>query len=325
MPQIRQTQSYLRSLFAQRGILPQRRLGQNFLIDLNIHDLIATASEAAPNDVILEIGSGTGALTSLLARQGAALLAVDIDPAMALLTAESVVALPNVRVLQLDALKNKNAMNPELLDKVRDELAGGTGKRFKLVANLPYQVATPVITNLLVHPDLCPALMVVTIQRELAERLCAEPASSEYGAVSVVVRALADVSIVRSLPPTVFWPRPKVDSAVVAIRPDAVKRAAVGDVAWFHQFVRRVFLNRRKYLRHQLAEIWRGRWTKAEVDGWLESQGLRGQIRAEALSVEEFLSLAHALRERWGELPQAAVGTGRKMQPVHEPENEDDA
>ena len=95
-----------------------------------------------------------------------------------------------------------------------------TGRRFKVVANLPYHVATPVITNLLVHPELCPALLVVTIQRELADRLCARPSSPAYGAVSVLVQALADVSIVRALPPTVFWPRPKVDSAVVAIRPD---------------------------------------------------------------------------------------------------------
>jgi len=324
MPPIRHTQSYLRSLFAQHGITPQRRLGQNFLIDLNIHDLIVKASEAGSNDVILEVGSGTGALTSLLAGLGAEVVAVDVDPSMARLTAEAVAGLPNVRVLNLDALKNKNTINPALLDNVRAGLAAGTGQRFKIVANLPYQIATPVITNFLVHPELCPVLMVVTIQRELAERFCAEPASSSYGAVSVVVQALADVSIVRSLPPAVFWPRPKVDSAVVAIQPNAAKRAAVGDVAWFHDFVRRVFLHRRKYLRHGLAEIWRDRWAKAEVDVWLESQGLSGQVRAEALDIDEFLALARALRECWGELPRAAAGTARRHQPAHEPENECD-
>ena len=173
MPPIRQTQSYLRNLFTERGITPQRRLGQNFLIDLNIHELIVKASEAGSSDVILEVGSGTGALTSLLAGLAAAVVAVDVDPAMAKLTVEAVAGLPNVRVLTLDALQNKNTMNPELLDNVRAGLAGGIGKRFKVVANLPYQVATPVITNLLVHPELCPILMVVTIQREVAERLCA--------------------------------------------------------------------------------------------------------------------------------------------------------
>jgi 16S rRNA (adenine1518-N6/adenine1519-N6)-dimethyltransferase len=274
MVPIRQTQSYLRSLFAQRGISPQRRLGQNFLIDLNIHDLIVNAADVGSNDVILEVGSGTGALSTLMAGRGAAVVAVDVDPAMA-----------------------------KLLDNVRAGLAAGSAKRLKVVANLPYHVATPVIVNLLVHPELCPTLMVVTIQRELAERMCAAAATSAYGAVSVVVQALADVSIVRTLPPSVFWPRPKVDSAVVALRPDPAKRAIVADVAWFHDIVRRVFLHRRKYIRHVLAGMWSDRWTKAEVDVWLEEQGLSGQLRAEALDVDEFLTLAEALRERWADTP----------------------
>jgi 16S rRNA (adenine1518-N6/adenine1519-N6)-dimethyltransferase len=307
MATIRQTQSYLRSLFAQRGISPRHQLSQNFLIDLNIHDLIVTSAEVGPGDVILEIGSGTGALTSLMAGRGATVVAVDVDRAMAQLTAEAVAGLPQVRVLHRDVLVRKNALNPEVLESVYSGLAAGTGQRFKVVANLPYNVATPVILNLLVHPALCPVLMVVTIQRELAERMGAEPASPAYGAVSVVIQALAGVSMVRTLPPTVFWPRPKVDSAVVAIRPDPVRRAQVGDVAWFHEFVRRVFLHRRKSLRHVLAGVWPDRWTKSEVDAWLASQGFRGPLRAEALDVEEFIGLAHALQERWGPLPGPAA------------------
>jgi 16S rRNA (adenine1518-N6/adenine1519-N6)-dimethyltransferase len=292
----RQTQSYLRSLFAQRGIAPRRQLGQNFLIDLNIHELIVKAAAVGPGDVILEVGSGTGALTSLLAGRGAAVVAVDVDPAMARLTAEAVAGLPNARVLHRDVLAGKHALCPEVLDAVRSGLAAQTGRRFKVVANLPYNVATPVIANLLVHAELSPVLMVVTIQRELAERLVAEPASEAYGAVSVIVQALASVSIVRSLPPSVFWPRPKVDSAVVAIRPDPARRARVGDVAWFQELVRGVFLHRRKYLRHVLAGMWRERWTKAEVDAWLASRGLSGQLRAESLDVDEFIELARDLR-----------------------------
>ena len=295
----RQTQSYLKSLFEQYGLSPQRRLGQNFLIDLNIHDLIVNAAEVKSSDVILEVGSGTGALTSLMAIRCATVIAVDVDPTMAKLTAKAVAGLPNVRVLNLDALKNKNTLNPGLLDNVRAGLAVDPFKKLKLVANLPYHVATPVITNLLVHPELCPAIMVVTIQRELADRMCAEAANSAYGSLSILVQALADVTIVRTLPPEVFWPRPKVDSAIVAIEPSPAKRAAVGDVAWFHEFVRTVFLHRRKYLRHVLAGIWRDRWTKMEVDVWLESHGLSGQIRAETLAVDEFLTMARALRDRW--------------------------
>src|ERR1700733_8300680 len=202
MPPIRQTQSYLRGLFAQRGISPQRRLGQNFLVDLNIHDLIVKAADVGPGDVILEVGPGAGALTSLMAARGAAVVAVEVDPAMARLTSEAVEGVPNVRVIERDALAGKHVLEPGVLDSVRSGLAAAPGRRLKLVANLPYNVATPLITNLLVHPELCPALMVVTIQRELADRFVAPPSSEAYGAVSVLVQALAEVSIVRGLPPS---------------------------------------------------------------------------------------------------------------------------
>jgi 16S rRNA (adenine1518-N6/adenine1519-N6)-dimethyltransferase len=303
MAPIRQTQSYLRGLFAGLGISPQRRLGQNFLIDLNIHELIVSAAEVSSQDVILEVGSGAGALTTILASRGAEVIAVDVDRAMARLTAEAVAGSPNVRVLHLDALAGKHVIHPAVLDSVRQALAAGKAGAFKVVANLPYHVATPLITNMLVHPELCPALLVVTIQREMADRLCAAPASPAYGAVSVVVQALAEVSIERALPPSVFWPRPQVDSAVVAIRPDPQKRASVADVAGFHGLVRRVFQHRRKCLRHALAAIWPELWTKAEVERWLESQGQSGDLRAEAIDVPGFVALARALRDRFGELP----------------------
>ena len=318
MAPVRQTQTYLRRLFAGLGISPQRRLGQNFLIDLNIHELIVSTAEVSPADVILEIGSGAGALTTLLAASGATVIAVDVDPAMARLTAQSASGLPNVRVLHLDALAGKHTIAPTVLDNVRQALATGNDRRFKVVANLPYHVATPLIANLLIHPEMCPALFVVTIQREMADRLCAAPASPAYGAVSVVVQALADVSIVRALPPSVFWPRPKVDSAVVAIRPDPRKRASVVDVAGFHTLVRRLFLHRRKYVRHALAEIWPDLWTKADVDRWLESQGQNGQLRAEALEVTAFVELARALRDRFGTLPGGLPETAEMTVRRHE-------
>jgi 16S rRNA (adenine1518-N6/adenine1519-N6)-dimethyltransferase len=298
MPPRRQTQSYLRSLFARRGITPRHRFGQNFLIDLNIHDLIVNTAEVGPDDVILEVGPGAGAMTALMASRGAAVVAVDIDPAMVQLTSEAVEGMPNVRVLHADALAGKNTMSPEVLDNIRAGLAISPAKRFKLVANLPYNVATPIVSNLLVHPELCPSRMVVTIQLELAERMCAEPESEPFGALSVLAQALADVSIVRTLPPTVFWPRPNVESAVVSIVPDPAKRAAVGDLAWFHQVVRQVFLHRRKNLRRVLYSLWRDRWTKPEIDALLDSLGLTGLVRAEAMNVEEFIDLAQKLAER---------------------------
>jgi 16S rRNA (adenine1518-N6/adenine1519-N6)-dimethyltransferase len=139
---------------------------------------------------------------------------------------------------------------------------------------------------------------VITIQLELAERMRAEPQQEAYGALSVLVQALADCTIVRTLPPAVFWPRPKVDSAIVLIVPRPEKRATIPDLPWFHHVVRQVFLHRRKNLRGVLYSLWRDHLTKPEIDELLESLGLTGLIRAEAMNVDEFLALATALRER---------------------------
>jgi len=301
MPVRRQTQSYLRSLFAQRGITPQHRLGQNFLIDLNLHEVIVKAAELGPRDVVLEVGSGAGAMTTLLARQAAAVVAVEVDATMALLTSEATAGQPNVRILNLDALAGKHALEPELIDQVRAGLDIAAERQFKLVSNLPFSVATPIVSNLLVHPDLRPVLMVVTIQLELAERMTAQPETSAYGSLSVLVQSLAEVEIVRRLPPSVFWPRPRVDSAIVRITPKPEKRAAVLDLAWFHSVVRQIFLHRRKNLRGVLHNLWREHWSKAEVDELLGTLGQTGLVRAEAMNVEEFIDLAHALKKRLGQ------------------------
>jgi 16S rRNA (adenine1518-N6/adenine1519-N6)-dimethyltransferase len=300
MSESRQTQTYLRNLFARRGIAPRHRYGQNFLIDLNLHELIARTARVGPSDVVLEVGSGAGALTAMLAEAAAAVVAVEIDPAMARLTEEATSGRLNVRVLNVDALARKNAINPLVLDNLRAGLAVAPDRRLKLVANLPFHIATPLIANLLADDAIRPALMVVTIQRELAERLIASPATEAYGALSILVQALADVELVRVLPPKVFWPRPKVDSAIVAIEPRAEKRLEIGDLAWFHAIVRRIFNHRRKNLRRVLYSAWRDRWTKPEVDALLAGLGLGGEVRAEALTVAELIDLADALKARLG-------------------------
>ena len=139
----------------------------------------------------------------------------------------------------------------------------------------------------------------MTIQRELADRMLANPGTEAYGALSVTVQALADVEIVRFLAPTVFWPRPKVESAIVRITPKSEKRDAIPDLPWFHGVVRRVFTLRRKNLRRVLYSLWRPLWRdKGEVDAFLEAIDLTGDIRAEAMNVVEFQDLANALRAR---------------------------
>src|SRR5207237_6051568 len=192
-------------------------------------------------------------------------LGVELDPSFVELLREAVGQRENVRILHADVLKNKNKINPEVLAALDELRRESGGDRVKLVANLPYAVAVPVIGNFLIS-SLAFELMVVTVQWEIAERLLAGPGSKEYGALAVLVQSVADVSLIRKLPPAVFWPRPQVASAIVLIRPDAQKRARVGDVRRFRNFLRDLYTHRRKNLRGALAGLpSRGR-AKTEVD-----------------------------------------------------------
>jgi 16S rRNA (adenine1518-N6/adenine1519-N6)-dimethyltransferase len=282
----RQTLSYLRQLFEERHIRPKNKLGQNFLIDLNLLDLIARTAELAKQDLAVEIGCGTGSLTTRLADQAGAVLAVEVDPAFYSLAQETLAGRENVALVHADVLRNKNELAPEVLVAL-DELRHRTScDRFKLVANLPYAVATPVISNFLLS-DLPFERMVVTVQWEIAERLTAQPGTKDYGALAVLVQSLAEVNQVRRLPPVVFFPRPQVASAIVQIRPSSGKRARVGDVLRFRHFLRDLYTHRRKNLRGALAGMPNCRRAKDEVDRKLAELELDGTIRAEELDLEQ--------------------------------------
>jgi 16S rRNA (adenine1518-N6/adenine1519-N6)-dimethyltransferase len=286
----RQTLSYLRNLFEERGIKPKNKLGQNFLIDLNLLDLLLRAAELTAEDLALEVGSGTGSLTARLAEQAGAVVSVEVDPAFANLTAEAVAGRPNVVLLHADVLKNKNELNPALLQALADLATKAGTKRTKLVANLPYAVAVPVIANLLLS-DVGAERMVVTVQWEIAERLLARPGTKDYGALAVLVQSLADVELVRQLPPAAFWPRPQVSSAIVLVRPDAAKRGHVGDPLRLRNFLRDLYSHRRKNLRGALVSMPAGKFGKPEVDARLAELGIDGTVRAENLGREEHLRL----------------------------------
>ena len=145
----RQTKTFLLERFREMGIRPATRHGQNFLIDLNLVQLIVDAAELTSDDVVLEVGTGTGSLTAMMAEQAAAVVTVEIDAHLFELASEQLIDLPNVTMLQLDALRNKNNIDDRVMEAVGEQLAAAPGRRFKLVANLPYNIATPVLSNLL--------------------------------------------------------------------------------------------------------------------------------------------------------------------------------
>jgi 16S rRNA (adenine1518-N6/adenine1519-N6)-dimethyltransferase len=296
-PPARQTQSFLRKRFEEAGIRPETRHGQNFLIDLNLLDLLLEAADLGPHDVVLEVGTGLGSLTSRMAPLAAHVVTVEIDPHLYQLASEELADFPNVTMLRQDALKNKNNIDPVVLEAVRLRLATEPGRQFKLAANLPYNVATPILSNLLAA-DPKPASLTATIQKELADRIGAKPGTKDYSALSIWVQSQAKIEIVRIIPPQAFWPRPKVQSAIIHIVPSADNRARIADPHFFHGFVRGLFLHRRKFLRGVMATILKDKLAKNDVDDLLAALHLPPDVRAEQLEVESLIELANAAHNR---------------------------
>jgi 16S rRNA (adenine1518-N6/adenine1519-N6)-dimethyltransferase len=283
----------LTRLFEAHGLQAKSKLGQNFLIDLNLVDLIVRTAELDRSDAVLEVGTGTGSLTAKLAEQAGVVVTVEIDTGLAPVARQVVGERPNVRYVFGDCLAGKNELNPDML-AAWDEAATAAGcTRRKLIANLPYVIATPLISNLLLtRTDI--ERMVVMVQWEIAERMRASPSTKDYNALSVLVQSVADVEVVRKVGPTNFHPRPKVESAIVMIRPNAEKRAKVGDVPKFRAFLRDLYTQRRKNLRQAISAGPGGKRDKADVDAKLAELGIDGTLRAESLDVEQHLRLAAA-------------------------------
>ena len=267
------TRTELNALLVEHGLKPSRALGQNFVVDPNTVRRIARLADIGPSDLVLEIGAGLGSLTLALVETGAEVIAMEVDRYL-LDALRSVVADKGVRVHHADAL---SANYGELL-----------GERTAIVvANLPYNVATPLVLHLLEAEPLI-TRMLVMVQKEVGERFAAQAGDEAYGAASLRVQYFADARVVGKVGPSVFVPKPNVDSALVAIvRRDHVRvdPAVVSEAALF-EVIRTSFGQRRKMLRRSLAG-----WAS---DGVFERADVAATRRPEALTLEEFARLAAA-------------------------------
>ena len=291
----RQTLSFISKSLERAGLHPKTKYGQNFLVDLNLLDILVKGADIQKTDVVLEIGTGMGSLSKLMSPLAGAIVTVEIDRDLQALAAKELRGAGNITMLSCDALRNKNHMRDEVLVAVREKLASLPGSKFKLVANLPYNVATPIISNLLTVVPF-PERMVVTIQKELAQRIVAEPSCKDYSALSIWMQSLCDCEILRILPPSVFWPSPKVDSAIIRVTPNAAKRSRIVDLDYYHSHLRALFFHRRKFLRSQLFTATQDDLSKPQIDEILEKLGLAHNLRAEQLSVEQIITLLEATR-----------------------------
>ena len=256
------------------SVRAKKKLGQHFLVDENILGVIGRLAELDEDDVVLEIGPGLGVLTTYLADRVAQVYAVELDPSLGPELTERLAGRPNVELRFGDALK---------LD-LGKTARGAT----KLVANLPYNIATPVIAESL---DRLPGLELwtVMVQREVADRLFAEPSTKAYGAVSVLVQLVAQRSGFHAVSRTVFRPRPNVDSALVAFR----RTGLPPDFRRVKRVVEAAFAHRRKRLANSLELA--GLTDRAHAEAAIAELGKQPNVRAEELAPPEFLQLAEAL------------------------------
>jgi 16S rRNA (adenine1518-N6/adenine1519-N6)-dimethyltransferase len=272
--------SEFRAALEARGFRPSKRLGQNFLRDGNMARAIARDASVGPGDFVLEVGPGCGFLTAHLLELGVRLLAVEIDTRLAEVTRGFVGRAEGFELLEADALAGKHRLAPELVERLPD--AGP----WHLVSNLPYSAGTPLLVLLsrLANP---PASMTVLIQRELAERIAAEPGAKEWGALSARLRLSYDVELLRPVSAELFWPRPKVASRVVRL----TLRERISDELWarLDDLLEHLFHARRKTLAALLASPFGGRAKALER---LAACGLEPGARPAELGPAELLALA---------------------------------
>ena len=271
----------LKSVLRRHGVRAATSLGQRFLVDRAVLRAIVDAAELSPADVVLEVGPGPGVLTAELASRVKSVIAVEIDERMVAVLADTLAGRrDNVALIQADAL-------------AVDLFTLGPWPPTRIVANLPYQITTPLLERF-IGDDRRPPLVVVLVQEEVARRIVATPSSAkERGYLSVFVQSFAEARIVRRVPPSAFRPAPKVSSAVVALRTRARPAFAPLERAAFLRLVSDVFRHRRKQLRGALgheAGIAPDRAVAA-----LEASGIDPRRRAEELSLEEWVALARAL------------------------------
>ena len=257
-----------------------KKLGQNFLIDENVVHQIVAAAELSEADTVLEVGPGIGTLTQGLAESKARVVAVELDTRLLPVLATTLNGYDNVRVVHGDILKVN----------IMEEVGAPS---FKVCANLPYYITTPIIFALL-EKRLPMERLVAMVQKEVAERMAAQPGGKEYGALSVAIQYYTEPKIAFIVPPTSFIPAPAVDSAVIVCKRREKPPVEVCDEGLFFRVVKAAFSLRRKMLSNSLKNM----GIKSEqVAKWLELAGVDGKRRAETSSLEDFAKLTNSFNE----------------------------
>jgi 16S rRNA (adenine1518-N6/adenine1519-N6)-dimethyltransferase len=286
-----QTKNQIRRLLEAAGIRPNKRFGQNFLIDRNLMSLLVASAGIGKDDVVLEVGCATGSLTEELAKKAGFVITVEIDRGLVEIAERQLAGFGNVQIISADVLYDKHTINADIIDEVK-KARQKFGGRFLLVSNLPYSAATPLMLNLVCGPVVADA-MYVTMQKEVAERMTADVGSSEYGILSIILACFGDLKVIRKMPAAVFWPMPKVESAMISFVRNRQKAERVENaetlasvVSLFMQHRRKMVKAIVKYATGDLAKV--GDWQQL-----FEKSGIEPQSRPQAILPQNFLYLAN--------------------------------
>lgn len=263
----------------------QKKFGQNFLIDTNILEKIINACNITDKDCILEIGPGIGTMTQYLAKNAREVVTVEIDKALIPILEETLSDFNNVTIINQDILKVD-------IGQIVEEKNGG--RPVKVAANLPYYITTPIIMGLL-ESHVPIESITVMVQKEVADRMQTGPGTKDYGALSLAVQYYVKPEVIVQVPPSCFMPKPKVGSTVIQLIKHPIPPVSVRDERFMFALIRASFNQRRKTLVNGLSNAAELGLIKEKVAAALETMGLPGTVRGEALSLEEFAALSDLL------------------------------
>ena len=291
-PKPRPLLTQAKRLLRQFDLKARKGLGQHFLIEEEVLKLINSATELNPTDVVVEVGPGLGVLTRELARQAGRVIAVELDSKLAIVLEQTLVPFDNVTIINGNILKIDPAA---LLQKQKMGLSPTTGSHYKVVANLPYYITSPVLRHFL-EASLKPQIMVVMVQKEVAQAIVARP--GQMSVLSISIQFYGEPTIIDYVPAECFYPAPEVDSAILRINVYPQPAVAVSDEGSFFELVRAGFTASRKQIANSLAQGLG--LPKTEILSLLQAASIIPQRRAETLTLDE-----------WAQLWQVYIQAGR--------------
>ena len=287
-----QTKQQIETLLASAGVRPNKRLGQHFLIDLTLMRLFVDRTDITKDDVVLEVGPGTGSMTEALVELAGFVVAVEYDRTLAKIVKGRLTGRDNLEVINADILKNQNALNAHVVETINKKRKNFSG-RLLLVSNLPYDVSSSLMVNLIIGPMVAGA-MFVTVQKEVALRMAAGVGNKLYGTLGIFMAATGSVNIFHDLGRKVFWPEPKVNSSMVEFFRDDEKIKNISDMDIFRSVVSLFMQHRRKTLR-ACTKFTTGELGK--IDSWadiFETCDIDPTKRPEKITPKDFVNIANS-------------------------------